>query len=190
VCPLKSRAMFRKEKDITERTKSFLKNKEVRSLRQRLAALANPSTGGAATEDSGSVNFQEILPEKGNVSIIKLMTKTLVYSVDQIPYFFDLLDRNDLYPTVFTLFRFPSMLRPILIYQPVSEYLLNGADLMLPGVAYIPGHYLILPLSLVLINHQIFTPSELVKKFAFELWGILFHLPLESLTLMDKLWRS
>jgi translation initiation factor 2D len=126
--------MFRKDKDITERTKSSLKNKEVRLLRQRLATLY-PASWAA----DHPVNFQEILPEKGNVSIIKLMTKTLVYSVDQIPYFFDLFDRNDLYPTIFALFRFPSMLRPIIIYEPVSEFLLNGADLMLPGVAFIPG---------------------------------------------------
>lgn len=129
--------MFRKDKDLIERTKTFLKNKEVRNLRQILLNHPNFSLT--------SVQCHEILPEKGNVIHTKLMNKTLVYSVLDIPYFFDLYGRNDFYPTIFTLFQYPSILRhTIVIYEPVAEYLLNGADLMLPGVASIPGKIIVL----------------------------------------------
>jgi predicted ribosome-associated RNA-binding protein Tma20 len=126
--------MFKKDRDLIERSKTCLKNKEVRALRQSVLTAIATTTTALSTEEC-----QNLLPEKGNVTVTKLISKTLVYSVDNIPYFFDALGRSDLYPTIFSLFRYPEMLRSIVIYEPVAEFLLNGADLMLPGVAYIPG---------------------------------------------------
>jgi predicted ribosome-associated RNA-binding protein Tma20 len=134
--------MFKKDRDLIERTKTCLKNKEVRALRQ---SVLPKDVSSSATMTLSIEDCQNLLPEKGNVTVTKLISKTLVYSVDNIPYFFDALGRNDLYPTIFSLFKYPSMLRSIVIYEPVAEYLLNGADLMLPGVAYIPGR--VTPLS-------------------------------------------
>jgi predicted ribosome-associated RNA-binding protein Tma20 len=52
---------------------------------------------------------------------------------------FDKDDRNQLFPTVFMLWKLPTMMRQILIPGQVSGFVLNGADLMLPGVSLLTG---------------------------------------------------
>jgi len=47
--------------------------------------------------------------------------------------------RYNLYPTIFALWRFPSMLRCFVIHPQVSSFVLKGADLMLPGLATTHG---------------------------------------------------
>ena len=39
-----------------------------------------------------------------------------------------------MYPTLSFLWHFPNILKTFVIYSPVSEYVLKGADLMLPGL--------------------------------------------------------
>lgn len=81
--------------------------------------------------------INEFFNKKASVTVIKLASRSLIYTVNDIPLLFDKEGRNDLYPTVFFLWRFPHALRNIIIHSPVSDFILNGADLMLPGLASI-----------------------------------------------------
>lgn len=71
--------------------------------------------------------------------LFQLASRTLLYFVENVPMLFDKDDRNQLYPTVFLLWRLPKMMRQILIPTQVSGFVLNGADLMLPGVSLLTG---------------------------------------------------
>jgi predicted RNA-binding protein (TIGR00451 family) len=120
--------MFKIKSEVAERNKTLLRKKEINKLRSD--ALAK-FTG--LTEE----NLNELLPSKGNVEQSKLMNKTILYYVDGIPMFFDEHGRNRLYPTLQLLWRYPKAVRTLIIHSQVSKFVLNGADLMLPGVALI-----------------------------------------------------
>ena len=119
--------MFKKEKDLTERSQQLLKNKEIRTLRADCLKQF-PSI----TEDE----VASIIPNKAQVSVTKLANKTLLYSVDSVVYFFDLNGRNNLYPTIAALSKLPHMTKSLIIHSQVSRFMLKGADLMLPGFYY------------------------------------------------------
>lgn len=51
-----------------------------------------------------------------------------------VPLFLDLNGHGDLCPTVLALWRCPELLPCVWVPSAVSSYLLNGADLMLPGI--------------------------------------------------------
>lgn len=78
--------------------------------------------------------IDELLPE-GHVKVLKLDNRCLLYSVDdEPPAFFDAEGQGELYPTLRTLWLHPNMMLELTIHAPVSKFVLNGADLMLPGV--------------------------------------------------------
>lgn len=117
--------MFKKDKDVVEKSRTFLKSREIRKLKVDIM------------QQFPYFNDDILLltiPNKSQVEIIKLATRTLIYLIDGVPLFFDVCGRNNLFPTVFLLWKFPTSIKTFVIYSPVSEYLLNGADLMLPGV--------------------------------------------------------
>eukprot|EP01036_Dinobryon_divergens_P027497 gene27497-36281_t len=126
--------MFKKDKDLQERSRALLKNKEVRNLRNHFLT------------EFPSVNEEQcaaVISSKTQVEIVKLANKTLLYfapgdsggiSGASIPIFFDQDGRNNLYPTLHTLWRIPNALKTVTIHGPVSEFILRGADLMLPGI--------------------------------------------------------
>ena len=68
--------MFKKKEDLTERSKSLLKNKEVRQLKQTVAS-------------NFGIEADDLFPGKGNVSVAKLVDKSLIYSVSDLPVIFD-----------------------------------------------------------------------------------------------------
>ena len=118
-------SMFKKENDVAQRSNSLMKNKEIRKLKSDIQS-ALPRL----TEDDTTA----LIPNKGNVSLTKLANRSILYSVDDIPLFIDILGRSSFIPTIFTLWRVPSALRCIVVHSPVSSFILRGADLMLPGV--------------------------------------------------------
>lgn len=125
--------MFKKDKDIEQRTSNAIKNKDFKKLKSDLVKqfpLNDTSGGRGLSEDSLVVLF----PPKCSITCTKLSNRTLVYCVDTIPYFFDLNGRCDYYPTVFALWKLPDILPQIVIHSPVSVFVLRGADLMAPGV--------------------------------------------------------
>ena len=67
-------------------------------------------------------------------------TKDVLYSIsDNEPLAVDLNSKNELLPTLFFLSKFPTAVRQFVVHSPVSEYVLNGADLMMPGVCTAEG---------------------------------------------------
>ncbi|CRG96623.1 translation initiation factor SUI1, putative [Plasmodium gallinaceum] len=70
---------------------------------------------------------------KEDTSVCKVQnTKIIVYISKNIPVLFCV--NNVIYPTVYTLWKFPNLIPCFVIYPPASEYLLRGADLMIPGI--------------------------------------------------------
>lgn len=117
--------MFSKERDLAERSKTLLKNKEVRTFKAEiLKQFPN------VQEDELSL----VIPNKANVNLTKLANKTLLYSLDGIILFFDVEGRNNLYPSLNFLWKFPNTLKSFVVHAPVSQFLLKGADLMTPGL--------------------------------------------------------
>lgn len=120
--------MFKKERDLEQRSQTLLKNKEARKLRGDVL-----SAFSAAPVEISEEGLAALLPTKGQVTMTKLAQRSVLYSVDGVPLFFDHLGRHDIYPTCMALWRLP-LLRTFVIHSPVSEYVLRGADLMLPGL--------------------------------------------------------
>mmetsp|Transcript_13125 Transcript_13125/g.30666 ORF Transcript_13125/g.30666 Transcript_13125/m.30666 type:complete len:576 (+) Transcript_13125:118-1845(+) len=78
--------------------------------------------------------IDELLPAD-QVKVSKLDNRCLLYSQGDSPaVFFDLEGRGELYPTLHTLWQHPNIVAELTIHPPVSEFVLRGADLMLPGV--------------------------------------------------------
>ena len=121
--------MFKKDRDLAERSRSLLKNKETKKLKE-VFLTKFPRLKEAELD---------ALIGKEQFTRIYLATKTIVYSVGDVPYFIDVEGRNNIVPTVQLLWRLPHILRTFVIHAPVSEFVMNGADLMLPGLASVDG---------------------------------------------------
>lgn len=83
---------------------------------------------------AGDVNH--LVPNKEELNIVKIYTHkgdaATIYVLHKNPIFFQL--EKQLFPTVYTLWRFPDMLPALTTWPPVLQKLAGGADLMLPGV--------------------------------------------------------
>jgi translation initiation factor 2D len=117
--------MFKKERDLAERSKTLLKNKEVRNLKADIV------------KKFPNVNEEElntVIPNKADITVTKLANKTLLYSINGVTLLFDIEGRGNLCPALPFLWRFPNALPTYVIHSPVSEFVLRGADLMIPGI--------------------------------------------------------
>jgi translation initiation factor 2D len=117
--------MFKKERDLDERSKTLLKNKEIRTLKSEICKQFP-----TISEEELSI----FIPNKAGVTITKLANKTYLYSIDGITIVFDVGGRNKLLPALPLLWRFPNALPTFVTHGPVSEFVLRGADLMIPGL--------------------------------------------------------
>lgn len=118
--------MFRKPFKVAGQ--SLLGGKDRKIIRRRIAT-AFPSTLTEAQLDF-------LLPKDGTVHVRTDITRVSLYGRDGEPMF--IVDDNGtgrIIPTVCALVHVPSILPLVVVHSPVSHYLLNGADLMLPGVA-------------------------------------------------------
>lgn len=113
------------KKQFAVQTRNLLSKKDLKGLR---AQLSEEYPG----LDSKAVD--ELLPE-GKVQLLKLDTRGLLYAEEGLPaVFFDPDGRGELFPTLHTLWLHPNIMAELTIHAEVSKYVLNGADLMLPGV--------------------------------------------------------
>eukprot|EP01031_Cornospumella_fuschlensis_P039749 gene39749-48395_t len=123
--------MFRKKENLVEKSRTLLKNKEIRGLRTWIFQ-EYPNLGEAALE--------EALPAKASVTCIKLTNNTLLYSINNLVYFFDLHgEKKVLLPSLLMLWKCPDMMRTMRTHGPVSRFILRGADFMAPGLASLAG---------------------------------------------------
>jgi translation initiation factor 2D len=78
-----------------------------------------------------------LIPKKSELSLAKVASPSRVHIViaDGHPIVYDVSGKGDFHLTVFALWRVPTLLGPpiALVGAPVSRYILQGADLMLPG---------------------------------------------------------
>lgn len=83
-------------------------------------------------------NLNKIASTKDSFMNIKIITHSgdlvTIYSVDKRPMFFEIDDKNKLYPTVYALWLVPDLCALFTTHANVFPKLANGADLMLPGV--------------------------------------------------------
>lgn len=90
------------------------------------------------TEDQ----INEFIPKKENVNCLKIINSdniTLqVYTVQKKPVIFDVEGR--IFPTIFFLWQFPSLIYSFTTHEQVMRRILSGADLMLPGIVTPPVH--------------------------------------------------
>ncbi|EUT86442.1 hypothetical protein PFAG_02312 [Plasmodium falciparum Santa Lucia] len=77
-------------------------------------------------------DIDEILDKEDTTFCKVQKTKIVIYFSKNIPVLFSV--NNIIYPTVYTLWKFPKMIPCFVIYPPASEFLLRGADLMIPGI--------------------------------------------------------
>jgi predicted ribosome-associated RNA-binding protein Tma20 len=123
--------MFRKPLPTTGAHK--LGGSDEKKLRKQIVA-AFP----CATEEDA----MELVPKKSELSLQKLAapSRTQIYVGDGQPVFYDASGKGDLFPTVFALWRAPGILgEPVSVLgAPVTKFIVQGADLMLPGVGRVP----------------------------------------------------
>ncbi|CAI5523037.1 unnamed protein product [Closterium sp. Naga37s-1] len=118
--------MFRKPSDV--RGKQRLSGADRKKLRRNI----RDKFPGTTDEQ-----LEAILPAKADVAVTRLTNRVLVYGLENgLPMLFDCNCRgNEIYPTVFALWRVPDLLPSFLLTgEDVSRNLLSGADLMAPGV--------------------------------------------------------
>ena len=115
---------IKKDRDIEERSRTLLKNKEIRTFKSEVLKQY---------DTINEIELNTIIPNKASITLIKLHNKTLMYAVDSLILFFQSDNDKKLYPTLSFLWHFPNILKTFVIYRPVSEYVLKGFDLMLPG---------------------------------------------------------
>lgn len=81
---------------------------------------------------------EAILPSKsGDLESIKLAapSRVVIYMLDKAPLIVDVSGKMDLVPTVFAIWQAPDALPKVHVKHPlVTQFLMGGADLMLPGV--------------------------------------------------------
>ena len=119
--------MFKKQQDVQRARKTLLRKKDIQKLKMELMSqlprvteeMANTLLGNKATV----------------VEQIKLASRSILYLVDGVPYFLDEKGEIKIVPTLQFLWKFPTSLRTFIIHSQSSKFLLNGADLMLPGLA-------------------------------------------------------
>ncbi|KAG8451381.1 hypothetical protein GDO86_003548 [Hymenochirus boettgeri] len=121
--------MFAKAFKIKSNT--AIKGSDRRKLRANIS-----STFPSLTEE----NLSKLMPSKEELNIVKVYVHkgdaVTIYVHIRNPIMFEL-ERN-LYPTVYTLWKYPDLLPGFITWTPVLEKMTGGADLMLPGVVVPP----------------------------------------------------
>ncbi|KAG6612595.1 putative ligatin [Phytophthora cinnamomi] len=113
----------------------LLKNKDAKKLRRDVADCFKGSCDGP-----DDPNLKELLASKAAVKKISFQapSRVVVYAAEETkePLIFDVSGKGDLCFTVYALWRAPALLPPLVVHAPVSEFVLRGADVMLPGVVF------------------------------------------------------
>ncbi|KAH9618470.1 hypothetical protein KSS87_004746 [Heliosperma pusillum] len=87
---------------------------------------------------ASDADIDSLLPPKAEISVAKFPNRILVYGVEGgFPVFFDTDGRgSEIYPTVYALWSAPDLLPAFTLKGgEVSRFVINGADLMFPGIS-------------------------------------------------------
>jgi len=114
--------MFKKTFKVSKHNE--LSKKDTKKLKQQLE------------KDFDPVSIENLFANCKKVFKAQLAgTKTQIFFADEIPIFFDTDGRNNVFPTLYTLNEYPRFSKALHIHEAVQRYVLNGADLMWPGVS-------------------------------------------------------
>ncbi|POM68081.1 Ligatin [Phytophthora palmivora] len=113
----------------------LLKNKDVKKLRRDVADCFKSTCDGP-----DDVNLKQLLASKASVKKMSFQapSRVVVFAAEETkePLVFDITGKGDLCLSVYALWRAPALLPPLVVHAPVSEFVLRGADVMLPGVVF------------------------------------------------------
>lgn len=131
--------MFKKPHDVSVSSKSLMRGKDAKILREKITALMPASS--VPTDEAGSP-IDILLPVHGknSVELTKFAAKFSGYGIpdERIPFFLDLDSKGQLLrlmPTLHGLWRCPNLVPlTFLIPSAVSVPIIGGADVMLPGI--------------------------------------------------------
>ncbi|DAZ98101.1 TPA: hypothetical protein N0F65_005263 [Lagenidium giganteum] len=122
--------MFAKPQKVSGST--LLRNKDVKKLRKDLCAKFPQSCTEeqlqsvfAAKENLKKLGFQA--PSRTNVFVAEDSKEPLVVDVS---------GKGDFFFTVYALWKCADLLPKLVVHAPVSQFVLRGADVMLPGVVF------------------------------------------------------
>lgn len=120
------------EKAFRVRSNTVIKGSDRRKLRADISA-AFPSLSPD--------ELSELVPNKDELNVVKVYAHKgdaiTFYVLHKNPLFFQI--EKQLYPTVYTLWKYPGMLPALRTWPAVLQKLVGGADLMLPGVVVPPA---------------------------------------------------
>ncbi|GFR19360.1 eukaryotic translation initiation factor 2D [Trichonephila clavata] len=101
------------------------------SERRRLRGLVEASFPNLSAND-----INTLIPNKSEMNQVKSMTHSgniaMIYGCAQNPIFFQIEERC--YPSIYTLWMYPKLLPTVVTTNLVLEKIVNGADLMAPGI--------------------------------------------------------
>ncbi|KAG3120469.1 hypothetical protein PI124_g6961 [Phytophthora idaei] len=113
----------------------LLKNKDAKKLRRDVADCFKSTCDGP-----DDVNLKQLLASKASVKKMSFQapSRVVVYASEETkePLIFDASGKGDFCFSVYSLWRFPALLPPLVVHAPVSKFVLRGADVMLPGVVF------------------------------------------------------
>jgi predicted ribosome-associated RNA-binding protein Tma20 len=123
--------MFRKERELTS---SETWNLSIKLIEQLIETISRQIPNLSRSQ------ILQIFPPKKRVVANRLISGTILYSIQGNVVVLDLLGKGDIFPSLFLLIKYPNCL-PTFVVQPylVSEHILKGADLMFPAVLRIEG---------------------------------------------------
>ncbi|XP_063065166.1 eukaryotic translation initiation factor 2D [Engraulis encrasicolus] len=115
------------EKAFRVKSNTVIKGSDRRKLRADISA-----SFPALSPDE----LSELVPNKDELNVVKVYAHkgdaVTFYVLHKNPIFFQI--EKHIYPTVYTLWRYPEMLPALRTWPAVLQKLVGGADLMLPGV--------------------------------------------------------
>eukprot|EP00002_Diphylleia_rotans_P038077 TRINITY_DN8602_c0_g1_i1.p1 TRINITY_DN8602_c0_g1~~TRINITY_DN8602_c0_g1_i1.p1 ORF type:complete len:668 (-),score=166.90 TRINITY_DN8602_c0_g1_i1:32-2035(-) len=123
--------MFKKPFKVQSQT--LLRSSEKKRFRSRLLEVFPK-----LTEETLSV----LIDPKDDITCQRVVASSgihLIYTVLSEPLFIDAEQKGDLFPTLYAIWRAPSIVDSVTIHVPVFKYIQSGADLMLPGIRLPPG---------------------------------------------------
>ncbi|KAG7382585.1 Eukaryotic translation initiation factor 2D [Phytophthora pseudosyringae] len=113
----------------------LLKNKDAKKLRRDVADRFKDTCDGP-----DDANLKQLLASKASVKKMSYQapSRVVVYASEETkePLVFDASGKGELCFSVYALWKAPALLPPLEVHAPVSEFVLRGADVMLPGVVF------------------------------------------------------
>jgi len=112
------------KKPIKVSSNNSLSGKDVKKIVADLSKFLDPVSVSALLEQNKPV-----------ITINKLSgSKMVLYSIDNIPILVDATGKGDYFPSLYAIHLYPTLAKPVEINPGVDSFILNGANLMWPGV--------------------------------------------------------